>query len=337
MNIEDPATLLRYLVLRHGVKESNVVGQRVLRGGVSNRTVLVQRASGKDWVVKQALARLRVKEEWLSDPSRIHREAEGLRVLHPLAPPGVIVPLVFEDEDEHILAMEAVQEPHANWKDHLLRGEVDMDIVRQFGRCLARIHTRFDEPAYPQNGLLRDRQFFESLRIDPYYVRSAEQAPEARPFLMSLIADTRTRCVTLVHGDYSPKNILIYEGHLVLLDHEVIHVGDPAFDIGFSLTHLMSKANHLPAVRDVFVHAAGLYWDTYRRDIEDAPWAESLERVAVRHTIACLLARVDGRSPLEYLSASARSRQRAASLRLAADTPETVPELVDAFTRQLNP
>jgi 5-methylthioribose kinase len=66
----------------------------VLAGGVSNRTVLVERtASGEGWVVKQALPKLRVATEWLSDPERIHQEALGLRWLSELAPPGAITPL----------------------------------------------------------------------------------------------------------------------------------------------------------------------------------------------------------------------------------------------------
>jgi aminoglycoside phosphotransferase (APT) family kinase protein len=85
-----------------------------------------------------------------------------------------------------------------------------------------------------------DRSFFESLRIEPYYRYAASRAPDADPFLRTLVEDTRREVHTLVHGDYSPKNVLVREGRLVLLDHEVAHFGDPAFDVGFSTTHLLS-------------------------------------------------------------------------------------------------
>ena len=113
-------------------------------------------------------------------------------------------------------------------------------------------------------GLFDDRSHFESLRLEPYYAFTATQIPAAAGFLQALIAGTRARRLTLVHGDFSPKNILIHRDSLVLLDHEVIHWGDPAFDLGFSLTHLLSKAHHLPNHRADFANAAREYWQTYR-------------------------------------------------------------------------
>src|SRR5205085_211857 len=108
-----------------------------------------------------------------------------------------------------------------------------------------------------------DTSFFESLRLEPYYAYTAERVPAARAFLNGLIAETRSNPVALVHGDFSPKNILVRSNKLVLLDHEVIHFGDPAFDLGFSLTHLLSKANHLSEHRDRFGKAAIRYWNAY--------------------------------------------------------------------------
>jgi 5-methylthioribose kinase len=139
----------------------------------------------------------------------------------------------------------------------------------------------------------------------------------------------------LVHGDYSPKNVLIREGTLVLLDHEVIHFGDPAFDLGFSLTHFLSKAHHLPGMREGFADAAKFYWATYREVVEELPWAADIEERAVRHTLGCLLARVAGRSPLEYLDEGELARQREAVLALLPYPPESVPGLVEDFVGRL--
>ena len=230
--------------------------------------------------------------------------------------------------------MEAVPQPHENWKVMLLRGEVDLDHVAQFGRLLGTIHRdaagRDDLAA-----IFDDRSFFESLRLEPYYGFAAEQVPEAAAFLNDVIAANREHIVTLVHGDYSPKNVLVHDDRLILLDHEVIHYGDPAFDLGFALTHLLSKAHHLPASRDVFRHAAHHFWGVYGLTVGDAPWVADLEPRAVRHTLGCLLARVAGRSPLEYLDPTERARQRAAVLTLMSDIPGTIPELIDAFVDEV--
>ena len=169
-----------------------------------------------------------------------------------------------------------------------------------------------------------------SLRLEPYYAYTAERLSAARGFLHGLIAETRSNRVALVHGDFSPKNILVRSNRLVLLDHEVIHFGDPAFDLGFSLTHLLSKANHLPEHRDRFGRAVVLYWNTY------ASTSRELEARAVRHTLGCLLARVDGRSPLEYLTEEERGRQRSAALDLMSTPPSSIAALVEEFIGRLN-
>ncbi len=336
LDIERPGALVGYLKETGRVGEGEEPVVRVLTGGVSNRTVLVERPeTGEAWVVKQALPKLRVAVDWFSDPERVHREALGLRWLERLAPPGTITPFVFEDHENHLVAMRAVPEPHENWKMMLLRGELEMDHVEQFGRLLGMIHRGGYERREEVARVFDDRSFFESLRLEPYYGYTAERVPEAAGFLRALAEETRARRETLVHGDYSPKNVLVREGRLVLLDHEVIHFGDPAFDLGFSLTHLLSKAHHLPGKRNAFADAARLYWSTYREQVGNVPWAEDLEERAVRHTLGCLLARVAGRSPLEYLNGEELDRQREAVLALLPDPPEGVPGLVEGFVGRL--
>jgi hypothetical protein len=159
--------------------------------------------------------------------------------------------------------------------------------------------------------------------------------PFAAPFLARLIEETRSTRFTLVHGDFSPKNVLIHDHRLVLLDHEVIHFGDGAFDLGFGLTHLLGKANHLRERRGDLANAANSFWLTYRRSMDGVPWVDGLEERACRHTLACLLARCIGRSPLEYLKPDAAASQaNAASLMMEAP-PRSIVDLVDGFMRRM--
>src|SRR5258708_7020445 len=125
LDIEQPGALIAYLRAtgRIGADEQPVV--RVLQGGVSNRTVWVTRSSGEQWVLKQALEKLRVTVDWFSSPERIHHEALGLRWLSQLLPPGTVPDFIFEDHEQHILAMQAVPQPHDNWKTLLFRGQID--------------------------------------------------------------------------------------------------------------------------------------------------------------------------------------------------------------------
>ena len=334
LDIERPESLSAYLRETGRIRTDEHPTVRVLAGGVSNRTVLVERETGEAWVVKQALEKLRVATDWFSSPERVHREAEGLRWLGQLAPEGSVTGFVFEDRAHHLLAMEAVPQPHRNWKTMLLAGEVHHEHVRQFGAMLGTIESRALERRDEIERAFEDRSFFESLRLEPYYAYTASRVPAASGFLHALIEGTRANRTTLVHGDYSPKNVLVYRGRLILLDHEVIHFGDPAFDLGFSMTHLLSKAHHLPAYRGVFLEAARQFWAAYS-SAATGILTPLLEASAVRHTLGCLLARVAGRSPLEYLDQLERARQGAIILELISSPPITVRALFDAFESRL--
>ena len=326
---------MRYLRQSKRIGKSEALTFRTLRGGVSNKTVLLQRPDGSRWVLKQALPKLRVQADWFSDPIRIRVEANALRYLPLVAPPNTIPKLLFEDLEQHLLAMEAVPEPHENWKERLLSGRLDRDLITQFGRLLANVHGHSYDLRQELFPTFENREFFETLRLEPYYQFTGERVPEAASFLHDLIQANRIHCVTLVHGDYSPKNILVYQGRLVLLDHEVVHVGDPAFDLGFSLTHLLSKGHHLKEHRSAFLIAATGYWETYKSETESAAWFGEVERRAVNNTIACLLARTSGRSPLEYLPEGERRKQKEAALDLITYRPDTVPALIEEFGRRI--
>jgi 5-methylthioribose kinase len=335
LNIEEPEALAAYLkeTGRAGRNEKLVI--RPLAGGVSNRTVWVERSGGEAWVLKQALPRLRVAVEWFSDPARIEREAAGLQWLEKLAPEGTITPLVFEDRAHHLLCMKAVPHPHENWKTLLMKGTVSTDHIRQFGVLLGTVHRQAFELRGAISRAFENRAFFESLRIDPYYRYSAVQTPAAAPFLDKLIEAARRRRFTLVHGDYSPKNILVREGRLVLLDHEVIHFGDPAYDAGFALTHLLSKAHHLRARRGDFAVAAINFWQSYRQALGRVSWESDLEQFAIWHTLGCLLARVAGKSTLEYLNEKERRRQRETVVALMQQQIGSLADLVEHFLRRI--
>ena len=335
LDIENPTDLRRYLVAAGLLTDREDVSIVVLPGGVSSRTVLVERRAGPGWVFKQSLAKLRVAVDWFSDPTRIHREALGLRWAARLAPAGSVPALIFEDPVEHVLGMEAVPKPYENWKSMLLAGRLQHDYVNQFGRWLGAVHRQSWLQRAEVAPLFDDRGFYLSLRIEPYYQYTATKVPAAAPFLGELVDSTLARRLALVHGDFSPKNVLVHSGQLSVIDYEVIHWGDPAFDLGFALTHFLSKAHHVRARRADFVRTASNFFRVYVDALGTVPWAVDIEGHAVRHTMGCLLARVEGRSPLEYLDAEARGRQRDAVLGLLSRPPLGVDDFVNEFLARL--
>lgn len=290
MNVEEPASLAPYLAHRGYAMEES----RILPGGVSNNTVLVRLMDGSSIVVKQARDQLKSAVEWKCDPRRIRQEALAIEWLSRWTPAGSIPRLLFLDMANHILAMDAVPQPHREWKSLLLSGQIHLDHFSKFGELLASIHRG----SYVERGevepLFRDQSFFFSLRLEAYYLYAAHNELRAAAFLRELARETQARRYALVHGDYSPKNVLVCGNELVLLDHEAANFGEPTFDVGFGLTHFLSKALHLPGSRKRLRAGAHEFWRTYHRGLPAMPEFADVSERAVRHTLGCLLARVAG-------------------------------------------
>jgi len=335
LDIENFCALRDYLTTRGCVKVDETVSFCKLRGGVSNRTVKVVWADGRGWVLKQALAKLRVNVDWFSSPERIGVEAKALRCLNQLAPAGTTPAFIFEDMANHLMGMEAIPEEHENWKSLLLSGRIVSDHFEQFGLLLGVIHRKSSDSRLDVRKQFSDTTYFENLRLEPYYLYTGQTIAEAATFLNFLAKETLCHKNSLVHGDFSPKNTLIYKGKLVLLDYEVVHFGDPAFDVGFAMAHFFSKAHHLHNERSRLASATELFWQVYREEIEHLDWAGALEPRVVRHALGCLLARVAGKSRLEYLTPQEMARQRDIVLELIAVPPKSVPNLIDEFVHKI--
>ncbi|HEY1501862.1 MAG TPA: aminoglycoside phosphotransferase family protein [Acidobacteriaceae bacterium] len=334
INIEKPADLVAYLVGRGNLSAVESPKIRPLHGGVSNRTVLVQPENGSPFVVKQALQCLRVATDWFSPPERISVEAMGMKYLRKILPKGTVTQLLFEDHDNHIIAMSAVPQPHSTWKEMLLTLPPEASSFEQFAEILSRLHRG----SYNNTQLARvfsDTQYFESLRLRPYYEFTARQFPDVRSRIKQLARQALKHKLCLVHGDFSPKNILVHCGQFVLLDHEVIHYGDPAFDIGFSLTHLLAKAINRRQFASEFADSTRQFVLRYLEGLPNAISVD-LEPRACGHTLACLLARVAGQSTLEYLAKPERERIKLVALQLFERPPTSLLNLVDHFSEEAN-
>jgi len=326
--------LLPYLRANGLIHQSDTPRMTHLRGGVSSRIVLVEPADRAAFVLKQALEKLRVASDWFGSPSRIHTEAQGVRALLKLAPEGTITALLHEDFQAHVIALSAVPSPHRTWKEILLAGFPRKRYFKTFGQILGEIHARsFNSAALAKE--FEDRSNFKSLRIEPYYQFSAARLPAAEGFLNELIEETLSYQICVVHGDYSPKNILVHSGRFVLVDHEVIHYGDPAFDVGFALTHLLAKAMHRVRLRRRLLEGARHYARAYLGCVRTVGLDYSFEARACRHTIGCLLARVLGRSPLEYLSNTERERQINIAMELLNRRPVTLLRIISQVEEAL--
>ncbi|MEZ5385991.1 MAG: aminoglycoside phosphotransferase family protein [Prosthecobacter sp.] len=258
-----------------------------LTGGVSSDIVCVESSKGSI-VVKTALEKLRVKDDWFADVSRNRVERMFFEYAGQIIPESV--PHVLGSGDGWF-AMEHLGEM-TNWKTALLAGEVNQETAKLAGEVLGKLHAAswLDDRARSEFDTLPN---FHALRIEPYLLTTASRVPEVDEILQAEAARLSETKLALVHGDYSPKNLLVAPLRLIVLDAECGWFGDPAFDTAFLLTHL-----HLKALLNA--HVAELiptFWTAYvtscGHDIEDR---------TVKLLLCLLLARVHGKSPVEYLS-----------------------------------
>lgn len=331
MDIENHLEFQKYLLENHYVKNGKNLRIQTLTGGVSNKTVLVKEQGGRSMVVKQALPKLRVQADWYCDPGRIFREADGLKLLVQLLGSDHLPDYLFKDEKYFLFGMSAVPPPHQNLKTLLLQEAPQNWFFEQMGAILGQIHQKGIAFAAHSKSPFHDRTYFLNLRLDPYYVFTASRIAWSKPFYENLIETTLSLQDTLVHGDFSPKNLLVYQKKLFLLDHEVIHIGDGAFDLGFLFAHLIGKSIFRPAYQTTFLKGVNRVWFHYKQAHPKGFDLRERERRAVLHSLGCLLARVDGKSPLEYLEKKHKEKIRRILQSLMFSPPENIAHLIHAL------
>ena len=296
-----------------------------LAGGVSSDIFRVDLAGGPI-CVKRALARLRVAALWYAPVERNAAEVAWMRTAGAIVP-GAVPEIMGEDRVGRMFAM-AFLDPadFPVWKDELRDGAVDPAAAGEVGERLARIQS-----AAARNSALAPRfanhATFQAIRLEPYLLATADVRGECAAALRALAEATASRRITLVHGDVSPKNILIGPDGPVFLDAECATWGDPAFDLAFCLNHMLLKCLWRPrwakSYLDCFDALSGAYLD--RVDWEAR---ETLEARAAALLPGLLLGRIDGKSPVEYVTEEAdRNRARAfasALLRAPVDRLDVV-------------
>ncbi len=281
-------------------------------GGVSNAVFKVESDHGC-LVLKQPFAKLRVAADWHIDRVRVIREAAGMRVWSTLVDNSSCPAVLGLDESNYILAMGCAPADFVNWKSALLAGRTTMVTAEALGRRLAALQR-----ASAGQGHLADRfpnhDTFVQGRLDPYFgsqLRSSH--PESAAALADLTGQLGGRQHCLVHGDFSPKNVLVdSDGAPFLIDFEIFHYGHPAFDPAFMLSHLLLKCLHLPAAAADLAQLGRTFWRSYRRQLSGWIIADQ-EAVTIRCLGALLLARIDGKSPVEYITTDI-DRQRVVDL-----------------------
>jgi aminoglycoside phosphotransferase (APT) family kinase protein len=302
-----------------------------LGGGVSSDIWRIDLAGGPV-CVKRALPRLRVAQTWEAPVERNRFEFEWFRVAATAAPGAV--PRVIAHEDGAFVMEYLDPARHPVWKDLLRRGRADPALAAQVGAALARIHAATADRGDIAR-LFSTDEIFHAIRLEPYLAFTARAHPDLREALLALVRQTAATKLCLVHGDVSPKNILAGPGGPVFLDAECAWFGDPAFDLAFCLNHLLLKCLWVPAAAERFLSC---FDDLAKAYLEGVHWENprQLEARAALLLPALLLARVDGKSPVEYLTEEAqRNAVRRAARPLIVSPEQSLQAIRDAWRKSL--
>jgi 5-methylthioribose kinase len=306
-----------------------------LTGGVSSDIWRIHTMRGTV-CAKRALPKLRVAADWRAPIVRNRYEARWMQVANS-AVPGSAPRVLGQHDTLGVLVMEYLDPArHALWKERLRNGEVDAAFARSVGDTLARVHAH--AAARPDLASLFDTDaIFFDIRLEPYLMATAQKHPNLASALHALVTQTQSHKVSLVHGDVSPKNILIGPyGQPVLLDAECAWWGDPAFDLAFCLNHLLLKCLWVPQARSALINSFDALARAYLRHVDWEP-PQALERRAAALLPGLLLARVDGKSPVEYLTTEPQWRTvRRCASQLLRQPVSRLAEVAAAWSREVD-
>lgn len=305
IDIADREELEQYLLKRDIVKKDESYTIKYCKGGVSGTVVLVQ-TKEKLMIVKQALAQLNTKDVWFCDPNRMNIEYESNRIYHELMPENA-PEVYFYDSENYIYGREAVPDGCKMWKEYLMAGKLDFTVAEKSIMTLVQIHNECSRKSDIKE-LFSNKEIFYGLRISPYFEFTAQKYPELKAYTEQVIKDAMEHDVTLVHGDYSPKNIMVTDNGISVLDYEVAHYGNPAFDLAFFSNHFILKSIKHNLYGKAYLEMLNYMIAIYFKQM-DFMDKKKFETSFMRMLSLLMLARIDGKSPVEYLVGDEKRQQ----------------------------
>ena len=280
--------------------------------GVSSDIWYVETEKGIEFCIKRALEKLTVKEDWFAPVSRNNYEAAYFKACRNIAP--ISFPKILgHDSNNYILAMEWFKpESYFLWKKKLLDIDIEIKDAKAISEILNKKHAYFNNKSYYKNKFNNDKTFFD-IRIEPYILFTSQSYPQYKNFFFKAAKSLVANKKTVIHGDFSPKNILIGPISPVILDAETACWGDPIFDLAFCNNHIILKSILNTSAKKKYLNLSKEFINTYITKINWEEKSSFIDRF-LKLIPLLILARLDGKSPVEYFKEKEVKIARALSL-----------------------
>jgi len=297
----------------HLIAPDTDIAVQPLTGGVASDIARID-TQDSTWCVKFALPKLKVEADWFAPTHRNEAEYNWLSFAARTLPQNAVRLFGYSDRLQGFAMAYLEAEDIYLYKTALLAGTDTGTEAAKIGKLLGTIHESSARAEFDSRGFHNQDDFW-ALRIEPYLSYTASHHPDISKILLELADQLYQADQILIHGDVSPKNIFLRTSEPVILDAECATMGDPCFDISFFLNHLVLKAIHMPHRQAELLRAVMNFWQAYRPFVS---WEkiDRLERRTCQLVPALMLARIDGKSPVEYLTPAQQQQTRDIALKL---------------------
>jgi len=331
MNLEKKA-LSGYLQRKKIIRRGTPIRVQPLGDGSKNRVYYVS-SSSQSWIIKQAHARVQIKERWSIDRKRIFTEVNCIEVLRQFLPPEVIPEPIVEDRTDYISITTAPPKNAVLWESELADGKIDLQIAAQCGELLATVHNETkDQPQIKT--LFKDIKAFEQLRIEPHHDHVINNFSDLKKAIQAQTKRLKKEGQCLILGDLRPRNVWVNGTQLYLVDFATAHYGHPSFDLGFYAADMCVKAMQNSLQKAAYLEAINVFWNGYF-SLSSSKKPEEIEKPAVRDLGCMLLAATDGRTPVYFEDPHITDLARRIAMSLLFTELNSIEDITEFINRTL--
>ena len=266
-------------------------------------------------------------KEWFADTKRLRYEYLWLKHCKKIIPNSIPNIYQFSAKQDFLILEYLSEKNYTTLKLKLLKKDIDINVINKISKNLSKIHKESTGQFVKKKFINNSKNFYD-LRLDAYFNEVGRVYPHLKKIIKNIIKNYKKYSSTLVHGDFSPKNILIFNKNIKYIDAETCNFGDPAFDVVYFGNHLLLKSIHIPDKKNKFIQSYENFFNTYLKSIKLSQRKNFIDRCIAMVPIM-LLARIDGKSPVEYITKkNIKNKIRLLSFNLINDPPESLEYLI---------